>query len=102
MMRLSNFYQRAIKRCFRDLFGTGNIYLFGSRVDDSKRGGDIDLYLEIDRPPLFDDKLKFLAKLKRVIGDQKIDVVFNEDPSRLIEKEIQNSEENFEKWEFTD
>jgi len=50
IMRLSNFYQRSIKDCFIAFFGTGNIYLFGSRVDNSKRGGDIDIYLEIDRP----------------------------------------------------
>ena len=34
-----------IKKAFYEVFGDGYIYLFGSRVDDMQRGGDIDLYL---------------------------------------------------------
>lgn len=87
-MRLSSAYQAAIKKHFYHFFHSGNIYLFGSRVDDLKKGGDIDLFLEVeDKAGLFDKKRKFLARLKREIGDQKIDVVFNLDPERLIEKE---------------
>jgi len=46
------------------------------------------LYLVVkDKKNLFKKKIKFLAKLKRKIGEQKIDVVFNIDENRLIEKE---------------
>jgi hypothetical protein len=38
--------------------------------------------------PISPKKNKFLAKPKKKIRDQKIDVVFNEDENRLIEKEI--------------
>ena len=87
-MRLSKYYIDSIKSVFTSVFGTGEIYLFGSRVDDSKKGGDIDLYIEVkDKENLFDKKIKFLSKLKQKIEDQKIDVVFNEDSSRLIERE---------------
>jgi predicted nucleotidyltransferase len=73
---------------FYSIFGDGKIYLFGSRVDDSKRGGDIDLYLNpVNRTDLFQKKIKFLARVKRELGDQKIDIVFAEDSNRLIEKE---------------
>ena len=65
----------------------GEIFLFGSRVDDTKKGGDIDLYLVVENSNLFRKKLKFLAKIKRVIGEQKIDVVFNLDENRIIEQE---------------
>jgi len=77
-----------IKNSFQEVFGKGEIYLFGSRVDDSKKGGDIDLYLVVkDKSDLFRKKLLFLAKIKKALGEQKIDVVFNIDENRLIEQE---------------
>ena len=46
-MRLSKYYVDSIKNVFNDVFCEGAIYLFGSRVDDTKKGGDIDLYIEV-------------------------------------------------------
>ena len=86
-MRLNDFEIDVIKKYFNQYFD-GEIYLFGSRVDDTKRGGDIDLYLKVKNHfNLFGRKLKFLASIKREIGDRRIDVVFNKDKNRLIEKE---------------
>jgi len=59
--------------------------LFGSRVDDTKKGGDIDLYVEpeIQEPvALVDAKLNFLVEIHRVLGDQKIDLVLNRTQSK--------------------
>jgi len=88
-MRLSFFEVESIVAIFTEVFGKGKIYLFGSRVDDSKKGGDIDLFLDV---PYNDDmyikKREFLTKLEEKIGEQKIDVVFKKDNSRLIEQEI--------------
>ncbi len=87
-MRLSENYIAVFKKHFFDIFYEGEIYLFGSRVDDSQKGGDIDLYLVIsDHSELFKKKITFLSKVKQDLGEQKIDVVFNEDASRLIEQE---------------
>jgi len=87
-MRLKEAEIRAIKDSFDAVYHEGSVYLFGSRTDDSKRGGDIDLFIEIkDGTDLFAKKIRFLARLKRHIGDQRIDVVYSEDPSRLIEQE---------------
>jgi predicted nucleotidyltransferase len=87
-MRLSDKYINTIKKYFFDIFGEGDIYLFGSRVDDTKKGGDIDLYLVIkEHNNLFEKKIKFLSKIKRELGEQKIDIVFNKDKNRLIEQE---------------
>ena len=30
-----------------EIFHSGDIYLFGGRVDDTKKGADIDLYIDI-------------------------------------------------------
>jgi len=87
-MRLSNRYIGVIKKYFHEFFSEGEIYLFGSRVDDSKKGGDIDLYLKPrNHSNLFEKKIKFLARIKRELGEQKIDVVFDTNNNRLIEKE---------------
>ncbi|UQB43252.1 nucleotidyltransferase domain-containing protein [Thiomicrospira microaerophila] len=88
-MRLTPHYQTVIKNTFLDVFKQGEIYLFGSRVDDTKKGGDIDLFIHVeDSADLFEKKITFLAKLKRQLGDQKIDIVFAKDENRLIEQEI--------------
>ncbi len=87
-MRLSQNYIDVIKKNFKQFFLNGDIYLFGSRVDDTKKGGDIDLYLIVpDHHNLFEKKIKFLARIKRELGEQKIDIVFNKNKTRLIEME---------------
>ena len=87
-MRLSKRYVEVIKKYFFEFFGNGEIYLFGSRVDDTKKGGDIDLYLILkEHSNLFEKKIKFLSRIKKELGEQKVDIVFNIDSSRLIEKE---------------
>ena len=87
-MRLSNFYQETIKSTGLEIFGNGTkIYLFGSRADDTKRGGDIDLYIDtINNSNLFEKKIQFLTKLHKRLGDQKIDVVISKDKNRPIEQ----------------
>jgi predicted nucleotidyltransferase len=61
-------------------FGVGTkVFLFGSRTDDERKGGDIDLFITNDDPEklTLQAKIIFLAELKRLIGDQKIDVVLD-------------------------
>ncbi|WP_395947041.1 nucleotidyltransferase domain-containing protein [Caedibacter taeniospiralis] len=90
-MRLTEYEAQAIKSCFLKVFGAGSIYLFGSRIDDGKKGGDIDLYIvpaqDFRRTMLLEKKLDFLVSLKSLIGEQKIDVVVATDENRLIERE---------------
>jgi predicted nucleotidyltransferase len=88
-MRLSQLEIESIKRSADATFGNGTqVILFGSRVDDSLKGGDIDLYIEpIEQKNLSEKKIDFLVKVKLQIGDQKIDVVVAKDHSRLIEQE---------------
>jgi predicted nucleotidyltransferase len=87
-MRLNNLEQSSIKKAFKDIFKNGEIYLFGSRVDDNKKGGDIDLYIiPQTEENLREKKSLFLSKLYEYIGEQKIDIVIAKNKSRLIEQE---------------
>jgi len=91
-MRLTKQERQAIKETFIDVFNSGKIYLFGSRVDNSKKGGDVDLYIELnkslDAKTLLEKKLEFKLRLYDRIGEQKIDIVFAKDTSSSFEKEI--------------
>ena len=86
-MRLTQKEIEAIKESFDSIFKDGNIYLFGSRTDNTKKGGDIDLYIQTkDQDNLTQKKIDFLVELKRKIGEQKIDVVISKDTNRTIEQ----------------
>lgn len=80
-MRLTQKQLDAIKDAFfANFLAEDKIWLFGSRVDDLKKGGDIDFYIETcyeDDHLVIDKKIAFLRDLKKRIGDQKIDVVVN-------------------------
>jgi len=89
-MRLTETEIKKIKKAFHEVFDNGKIYLFGSRVDDSLKGGDIDLFLDTVSTNKLQKKIKFLSALKQKIGDQKIDVVISRDHTRLIEQEALN------------
>ena len=57
------------------------IYLFGSRVDDSKKGGDIDL-LVLSGLLGFSDKRRIKVRLYELMGEQKIDLIITDDTSK--------------------
>lgn len=78
-MRLTDYQIDRILSIARGIYGDAvRIYLFGSRINDEKRGGDIDLLIETDDFQLttLDNKIKYLSRLKLAIGDQKIDLVY--------------------------
>lgn len=76
-MRLTPEYIERIKRSAIECFGEGTrVYLFGSRTDDEKRGGDIDLFIETNnKENLFRKKIEMLKTLNEELGWQKIDII---------------------------
>ena len=73
-MRLTEKEKSAIVRTISSFDSNALIYLFGSRCDDKKRGGDIDIAVLssiIDRKTISNIRLK----LYELIGEQKIDIV---------------------------
>ena len=49
-MRLNSTELHAVRAILGALDPAGRIYLYGSRVDDERRGGDIDVFLQASRP----------------------------------------------------
>jgi predicted nucleotidyltransferase len=77
-MRLTPTEVQTITRLARRSFGDGaRVFLFGSRADDSARGGDIDLYIEtgLDTAAAFRARLEFEAALVLALGERKLDIV---------------------------
>ena len=50
------------------------VYLFGSRVDNNARGGDLDLLVLFEKIGIT-ERLDILAELHEGLGEQKIDLV---------------------------
>lgn len=79
-MRLTEKQIQLIKQTAKERFGKEvKVFLFGSRADDTKRGGDIDLLIRTQNKSMASlrNKLLFIVDLKIKIGDRKIDVVFD-------------------------
>lgn len=76
-LRLSKEEIQAIKDTALDVFGSDvRLWIFGSRADPRRRGGDIDIYIEVqDVENILEKQLKYLSRLKLKIGDQKIDLI---------------------------
>jgi predicted nucleotidyltransferase len=75
-MRLSDFERNAIKSLAKQFYGQqAKVILFGSRVDDTKKGGDIDVFIDTPLESSIKDKLNFLVQLENKIGEKKVDLI---------------------------
>lgn len=77
-MRLTTEEITAITAAARDAFGASAVVrLFGSRVHDHLRGGDIDLHFEVDQGRATDAATdRFEDLVFRTLDEQRIDKVF--------------------------
>lgn len=92
-MRLPSKIKVAILNEIQKSFGDTDVYLFGSRVEDSKRGGDIDIAVKSDesRSSFRKKKSKFLSGLTRAGYNFRIDLVqYNNSIDSLLNREIQD------------
>jgi uncharacterized protein len=78
-MRLTDHERDVIRQASLRHFGV-EPRLFGSRLDDARRGGDIDLLIATQLPPqeAVRRRLDLLAELWRHLGERKIDVVLDD------------------------
>jgi len=101
-MRLSTNEIEMLLSVFSTYDDKANVYLFGSRVDDSQLGGDIDLIVNsknIDKMQL--RKIKW--QLMEQLGEQKIDLLLSKELTepfvqlilpQAIKLKIENTGEN--------
>jgi len=75
-MRLSHSIIEFLKSEINGRIASAEIYLFGSRVDDSKKGGDIDLLILSEQKIDFETKAKIKINFYKKFGERKIDIVF--------------------------
>lgn len=78
MVRITQQQQKQIKVLVTEIAGANAcVKLFGSRVDDNRRGGDVDLLVEIpvdvDNPAMLSARLS--ARVSRLMQGRKVDVL---------------------------
>ena len=75
-MRLTKEQIVCLKITLKALAPDARIYLFGSRVDDNKRGGDIDLLI-ISKSLTKRDLRRLRVEFFKRFGEQKMDIVLD-------------------------
>ena len=77
-MRLSRQHRQAILRVVTETCGPeARVRLFGSRLDDARRGGDVDLLIELPTEPehVFDLQRRLSVQLLRALDSRPVDVL---------------------------
>jgi predicted nucleotidyltransferase len=77
-MRLTDPQARAIMQLAHEIAGErAQVRVFGSRLDDRARGGDLDLMLELSEPVANPALLaaRFSARVTRLMEGRKVDVL---------------------------
>ncbi len=76
-MRISDEQVKVLKNKLYTLSNQAKLYLFGSRVDDNKKGGDIDL-LVVDTTLTKKDLRVLRIEFFKYFGEQKLDILLDD------------------------
>jgi predicted nucleotidyltransferase len=59
-----------------EFFNSSKVMIFGSRADETQRGGDIDIYIQTDKKEdILKLKIAFLREFEKLFGEQKVDLL---------------------------
>lgn len=88
-MRIALSQKKFIHDYWKEREASNQVYLFGSRVDDTKKGGDIDILVlsekKLHHTELYKMKQSFFSKF----GEQKLDIVnFTTESNSAFKKHI--------------
>ena len=89
-MRLSNYLKGVFLKAIKKSFGECEVILYGSRVDDSKRGGDFDIAIKgnFSKEEFQKGKIRFLKELIMQDLDLPIDLVAYNLVPKALQQEI--------------
>lgn len=75
-MRISSEIKVQLIETAKKFFGdTCRVYLFGSRIDNSKNGGDIDIFIETSQNVSFQTEIEFLVEVEKNITARHVDLI---------------------------
>jgi predicted nucleotidyltransferase len=77
-MRITEQEKMVIIDAVKNADPNAKVWLFGSRTDDSKKGGDIDVGILSSRIDVMEE-IQIKQKIFDIIGEQKIDLVVSKD-----------------------
>ena len=86
-MRISEYEKNVIIDAVKDVDPAARLWLFGSRADDNKKGGDIDLGILSVAIDVMEE-IEIRQKICDKIGEQKIDLVVSKDGQQAFFKHI--------------
>ena len=76
-MRLYKEEIKVLKDKLKTISFNAQLYLFGSRVDDTKKGGDIDLLI-VSKDVTKKDLRKLRIEFFKHFGEQKLDIILDD------------------------
>ena len=89
-IRLKDEEIEIIKEAAIEIFGEDvKVYIFGSRIDLTKKGGDIDIFIETQKEVSLNQEIDFFAKLELKGIERSVDVLIkakNRDNKPIFEE----------------
>ncbi len=74
-MRISDEMKNYFDEEVGNIEPNAKVYLFGSRVYDDQKGGDIDIVMLADRRLQFEELSRLRIRFWKKFGEQKLDIV---------------------------
>ncbi len=90
-MRITRKDQDIITSVIKHSIADASVYLFGSRVDDNRKGGDIDIFLDTSESVNMMKKLSILRQFEKEGIQRKVDLIIQTPEHRktVIFQEVQ-------------
>jgi predicted nucleotidyltransferase len=77
-MRITEPVRRTLVTAVHSADAKAKVWLFGSRADDSKKGGDIDIAI-LSQTIRLAERMRIRRDIVDALGEQKIDIVVSAD-----------------------